>query len=161
MWGLTLRTVVVVLTLGILCSAAMAGSRDAVLIMANKAYQNGADDVEFADRDGAEFARMAREVLGIPESNITQLSNQTYAQLVSLFGRGGAGTERLRSVFKYPDTTLYVLYTGHGVPAVPAGTSDAKPIPMVLPVDTPLTEVGSLGLSVKSIEETLTRVQRE
>jgi hypothetical protein len=142
-------------------SAALAGPRDAALIIANKVYQNGADNVEFSDRDGAEFARMAREVLGIPEANVTHLSNQTYAQLVSLFGRSGVGTERLRSLFRHPDTTLYVLYTGHGVPAVPADASDAKPVPMVLPVDTPLAEVGSFGLSIKLIEGALARAQRE
>ncbi|WP_426422544.1 caspase family protein [Bradyrhizobium genosp. A] len=145
--------------LGWFTCQAVAGSNDALLIITNKNYANGADEVKFADRDGAEFKRMAREVLGIPEANITWLSDMTAGKLQLLFGRGGAGSKQLKRLFKQPDTTLWVLYSGHGISAIAPG--DTRPQPFLLPIDIPAEDAGSQGLPIADMEDALVKAQRE
>jgi hypothetical protein len=152
-----LGAMAVLLTLVWSSYQALAGPNDAVLIITNKDYKNGADAVKFADRDGAEFERMAREVLGI--TDVTLLTNMTAGQFQLWFGRDGAGSDQLRKLFKSRDTTLYVFYSGHGISAIVP--RDPKRQSLLLPVDTPVEAAGLLGLPISAMEAALSKMRHE
>jgi len=103
-----------------LADPAVAGPRDFAIIIGNKTYAEDSliDPAKFADRDALEFKRTARDVLGVPEANITFIENATAANLNQQFGRRSWQAGQIsRNKELSSDSILYVYYSGHGMPA--------------------------------------------
>ena len=137
--------------------ASIAGPNDLVLIFANETYAGTVPKARFAHRDGEEIRRAAREVLGVPESRIVLVKDATSGTFQDWFEPGGGVGPVLAQLPIRRDSTIYVYFSGHGLPAKRSGATDAEPF--LLPVDTPPAQVARRGLAVADVRKALLAAQ--
>lgn len=100
-------------------------------------------NVDFATSDAETFAEYAKNILGIPESNIILLKNATYSQMRQNINK----ISHIASL--YPgQTELYVYYAGHG--QVDGNSKDC----FLIPVDVSTTSPAD-GIRLEDLYTTL------
>ncbi|HRD76915.1 MAG TPA: caspase family protein, partial [Hyphomicrobiaceae bacterium] len=141
-----------------LAGPAAAGPNDIVLIFANETYVGSVPKAGFAHRDGEEMRRAARDVLAVPESRIIVIKDATSGTFQDWVESGGGVGPVLAQLPIRRDSTIYVYYSGHGMPARKSGASEAESF--LLPVDTPPAQVARRGLAVSDLRAALAAVQK-
>jgi len=144
---LTLRPLVVALTGAFAASAnpalaqpaddllglvpkARAVNRNAVaLIIGNATYRRDLPAVRFAVRDAETVDRYVQQSLGVPLSNIVMLKDAGLADLKSAFNaQRGRLAAIVKSLPQPAQAEVFVYYSGHGAPTVPAGKAYLVPV---------------------------------
>jgi len=137
--------------------AAMAGPNDIAIVIGNRDYQGNVPKVEFAQRDAEAFAKAARDVLGVKPGNVVPLTNLTFSGFRRWFGPEGAGTQNLSQLVTASDTTIYVFYSGHGLPAEIGG----RALKVLLPSDADPQEAAQEGYAIEWIRKAVLKVLHE
>ena len=138
--------------------SAHAGPNDIAIIIANKSYSR-VRPVEFADRDGATFKRIATIVFGVPDrpTHIIELANASFGDLVGLFGFEGRGSPELTSLVRARDSRIYVFYSGHGLTIRDGG----EPAHVLLPIDSAPARAETTAYRRSWVQKALQEVQRK
>jgi len=120
------------------------------LIIGNEDYStfqtdlNAEVDVDFAKKDATIFKEYAQKTLGIPESNITLLTNATSGQMRQSIAKLKTIAEKTGG-----KAELYFYYAGHGLP------DEVTKEAYLIPVDVAGTNV-QYGIKVKDLYKELT-----
>lgn len=153
------RTILLVLFTALCSAFCWAGPNDVAIIIGNRDYTGATPKVEFAERDADAFARAAQEVLDIPAHNIIRINNATATVFRRWFGENGGGTEQLARLLKSRNASLYIYYSGHGLPA--DGGDVQASLKMLLPVDADPQRVRQEGYPLSWIREAARTVQTQ
>jgi hypothetical protein len=103
--------------------------RSLALIIGNQDYRGDTPDVDYALNDMEDFAAYFRDVAGLPANAVFTRSNLGSNDLAQLFGKPGVrrGRGQLHDLVFGVDH-LYVVYSGHGVPALEGGRGYLLPV---------------------------------
>ena len=101
-------------------------------------------NVDYAKNDALVFADYLEKTLGLPEDNITSLTNATGSQMKSAI-------DKLSKLAQYSDgkAKLIFYYAGHGLP------HESTKIPYIMPVDVSAANITE-GIKLSSLYNTLT-----
>lgn len=136
-------------------SHAVAAPHDVVLIIANQDYEGALPPVKFAHNDADAYARMFRQAFGVRKQNIVILKDADYLQMKRAFGETG----RLAQILQQDRANIYVVYSGHGVPAIEAGATRTSPY--LLPINGDPADPVNSGHSLASIKRKLLALRRK
>ncbi|MEM7550070.1 MAG: caspase family protein [Bacteroidota bacterium] len=101
-------------------------------------------DVDFAKRDASVFKEYANKTLGIPETNITLLTNATAGQMRQSLAKLNTLASKTQG-----KAELYFYYAGHGLP------NEQTKEPYLIPVDVSGTNV-QYGIKLTDVYAKLT-----
>lgn len=116
------------------------------VIIGNENYQK-VSKVQFAQNDAAMFATYCQKTLGLPEKNIRQYKDATYATTLS-------AVKDIRDIAKAYNGDLNVIfyYAGHGIPSESSGDAfllpvdaDGRQTEVCYPLNRLYSELGSMG----------------
>ncbi|MDX2193234.1 MAG: SUMF1/EgtB/PvdO family nonheme iron enzyme [Gemmatimonadales bacterium] len=109
---------------------ARAPNRNAVaLIIGNSTYKRDLPAVRFAVRDAETVDRYVQRTLGVPLSNIVLLKDASLGDLKSAFNaQRGRLAAIVKSLPQPAQAEVFVYYSGHGAPTVPAGKAYLVPV---------------------------------
>ena len=116
------------------------------VIIGNENYQK-VNKVQFAQNDAAMFATYCQKTLGLPEKNIRQYKDATYATTLS-------AVKDIRDIAKAYNGDLNVIfyYAGHGIPSESSGDAfllpvdaDGRQTEVCYPLNRLYSELGSMG----------------
>ncbi len=126
------------------------------VVIGNRDYQNGIAAVDYALQDERIMKRYFESAFKIPAEQIISLENITLSGFFGLFGTEKAPTKsRLyRNVQNYNPDTVYVYYSGHGIP----GLKDHKGY--LAPVDVDKENVEETAYSLDLLYSNMARLKK-
>ena len=152
-----LAAVLTLISAYVACPQALAGPNDVAIVIGNRDYQGNVPKVDFAERDAEAFAKAAQDVLGLKPTNIVPLRNLTNVGFRRWFGVEGGGSQLLSQLITDQDTTIYVFYSGHGLPAEIGGEA----LKVLLPSDADPQQASAEGFAIEWIRKAVSKTLAE